>query len=193
LHDTTFNVSATPVVVLQTLYSNTGANADPITFTDSNAYNVLQTRRLAVVDGSSATSGYICDFSSLITLPYEQGVYYDQNSTTVSIPIITSNTILSTIPVYTKNSKSKISGFVTCALSAGAPFLVFVGVYVNGVLASIGEFQHYLHVPSVSSVPFDFILPLSRMDVVTLEIRATNTGANIINYSMNIIQQTTTY
>jgi hypothetical protein len=55
----------TPVVVLVTSFNNIAANADPVLFTDGTSRNVLQTRTMQIVDGTSATSGYICDASAL--------------------------------------------------------------------------------------------------------------------------------
>jgi hypothetical protein len=54
-----------PVVVLATNFNNVAPNADPVLFTDGTARNVLQTRTLQIVDGTSATAGYICDASAL--------------------------------------------------------------------------------------------------------------------------------
>ena len=53
------------VVVLDTSFNNISANADPVLFTDSVSRNVLQTRTLKIVDGTSATAGYICDASAM--------------------------------------------------------------------------------------------------------------------------------
>lgn len=52
----------TAVLVLNTVYNNVSADADPVLFTDGFSRNVLQTLEFTVVDGNSGTAGYICDW-----------------------------------------------------------------------------------------------------------------------------------
>lgn len=46
----------------------TAANADPVTFTDGNTYNVHEIRKIVIGNGTNATSGYVGDFASAARL-----------------------------------------------------------------------------------------------------------------------------
>jgi len=65
LDATTFVAAATAVVVINTTY-NSGADGDPFTFTDGSSHNVLEIRRMSVVDGSGATPGFVANYADVV-------------------------------------------------------------------------------------------------------------------------------
>jgi hypothetical protein len=93
-----------PVVVLATNFNNIAANADPVLFTDGTARNVLQTRTLQIVDGTSATAGYICNASALgfLTNVGNVATPYVQNGSGGTTTSVTPFTITGGITVSKK-------------------------------------------------------------------------------------------
>lgn len=65
-----FTAAVGAVAVLDTTYF-TATNADPVKFTDGNNYNVHAIRKILIVDGDSATAGYIDDFANLLQPIYK--------------------------------------------------------------------------------------------------------------------------
>jgi hypothetical protein len=184
---TTFAITATPVVCLDIQYNNLAANADPVLFTDSFSRRVLQTRQLSVVDGSSATSGYICDFSSLVVLPYEQGVEYDQsNSVTIGVGGV--STLISTLTLNTRNAVTIIQGFVNVFKAGGTGVNVYIEVKKNGTIINFGQLPSFAQPSAVTTIPFTFIENVRRNDVLQLTMYSGGTPITVYAYNFTAIQ-----
>ncbi len=187
LPDTTFTITATPVVCLDIQYNNLSANADPVLFTDGNSRNVLQTRQLSVVDGSSSSSGYICDFSSLIILPYEQGLEYDQaNNTTITVT--TSSTTIASVQINTHNAVSIIQGFVNVYKTAGSGVTVNIEIKKNGTLVGFGVMPSYAQPAAVTTIPFTIINNIDRNDIIELSMYTATGNVLVSAYNLTIMQ-----
>lgn len=184
---TTFAITATPVVCLDIQYNNLAANADPVLFTDGNSRKVLQTRQLSVVDGSSSTSGYICDFSSLIVLPYEQNTDYVYDSTTTVITAATTTTIAQ-YTSRTGNNKSLIS-FTANILNGSTAQQIIFYIHRNGSsIGTINTISELFDANGLRIISFTIPTLILRNDIIEIKAFAATTSFTIDGVTLQIIQ-----
>lgn len=175
----------TPVLVLSTAFNNIAANADPVLFTDSISRNVLQTRTMQIVDGTSGTSGYICDFSAL-TIIDESAI---QSALSTSGTTINAITELQRINSKYKNSASLVTAVVTANSSAGNDLNVYLKL--NGsILSNTAYTTGHLASGSLNqTISLQTVLSINRFDVVALEVNPNSVSTYIGNSSLVINQQ----
>jgi len=184
--NSSFTPTNHPVVVLVTSFNNTGANSDPVLFTDGTSRNVLQTRTMAVVDGTSATAGYIADLSS-ITVINEFNVVNDISNTSIAY---TTSTVFSTIIMPTTNTYSQI--LVTAVFDSNDSTHVHsLQILKNGVVITTGVGTAYVTCSAngATMVNAQVTTVIYRNDVITCKINPhSGSTVNIDSYCVTVIQ-----
>jgi hypothetical protein len=175
----------TPVVVLVTSYNNVAANADPILFTDGTSRNVLQTRTMQIVDGTSGTSGYICDFSALSIID-ECKLQYDLSSGSTTINSISS---LRQVTSVSKNSQTLITAVVNASSATGNDLNVYIKV--NGTIQNNTAYAtgHLAASSALQTIYLQTVLSINRGDIIILEVNPNSTSTVIGSSSLAVNQQ----
>jgi hypothetical protein len=183
---TSFTFGATPVLCINIANNNIAANADPVLFTDGNSRNVLQTRIMQVVDGSSATAGYVAAIASVYILP-EQNCMYDFSQ--ISTPYTTS-TVFSTITANTYHPHTNI--IVTAVFDSNDSTHVHsLQILKNGTLITQGATTAYVTCSAngATMVQAQTVTTVYRGDVITCKINPhSGSTVNIDSYTVSVIQ-----
>ena len=184
--NSSFTPANHPVVVLVTTFGNIAANADPVLFTDGTSRNVLQTRTMAVVDGTSSTANYIADLSAINVIG-EFNNYSDYSSTTVAYTV---STVFSTITCTTANQFSQI--FVTAVFnSIDTTHVHSLQILKNGTVITTGVGTAYVTCSAngTTMVNAQVVTVINRGDVITCKINPhTGSTVNIDSYCVSILQ-----
>lgn len=170
------------VVVLSTTFNNIAANADPVLFTDGTSRNVLQTRTLQIVDGTSATAGYICDASAL---SYSTNIdpattSFIQNGSGATIT--TTSSIIGGVGLSRKGN-AKITATMQLHVASGITENAQIKITKNGtavytaietLVASSGTFYNTITI-------FSYLGQINSTDLI--DITLTSVGGNAITVS----------
>jgi len=182
-----FNPTGTQqaVVVLVTSFNNVSASADPVLFTDGTSRNILQTRTMQVVAGSSASTGYICDYTAL-NYADEAKNYFAGSSGSANISTVST---LGAVTVATKNGLSIITAVVNAYSASGNRLIATI--QINGTpLTNSGSVSIDLAGGSARAViTVQTYSALNRGDVVTLVADPSSTSTTIASWSLVVNQQ----
>ena len=183
---TSFTFSNIPVLCFNTQYNNIAANADPVLFTDSISRNVLQTRTMQIVDGTSGTAGYISPIAS-VYIVNENNTNFDYSYT--STPYTTS-TVFSTLTMNTCNSLTHI--FVTAVFnSTDTTHVHSLQILKNGTVITTGVGTAYVTCSAngTTNINAQVITQINRGDIITCKINPhSGSTVNIDSYAVSVIQ-----
>jgi hypothetical protein len=183
---TSFVFGLTPVLCISVANNNIAANADPVLFTDGNSRNVLQTRTMQVVDGSSATAGYVAAIASVGILP-EQNCMYDFSQT---VTPYTTSTVFSTITANTYHPHTNI--IVTAVFnSSDSTHVHSLQIQKNGTFIGQGASIAWVTCSAngLTMVQAQTVTTVNRGDVITCKINPyPGSTVNIVSYTVSVIQ-----
>jgi hypothetical protein len=179
-----FTPAATPVLVYDTQYNNIAANADPVLFTDGSSRNILQTKRMAVVDGNSGTSGYICDFSA-IQIQDEKN---SQALTSSSSSTINTINILGYFNSVAKNSYTTILATINGFSASGNRVVGYIKVNGTPLTDSGAISIDFAGGSAHNQVVINTSFPINRGDLIELVADPNGTTTTISSWSLIIIQ-----
>jgi hypothetical protein len=179
-----FTPTATPVLVYDTQYNNIAADADPVLFTDGNSYNVLQTRRMLVVDGNSGTAGYICDFSAIQVIDERNS----QSLTSSSASTINTVNVLGNFNAIAKNSNSTIFATINGFSATGNRVVGYIRVNGNPLTDSGAVSVDFPGGSFHAQVVINTSTPINRGDLIELVVDPNSTTTTISSWSMLLIQ-----
>ena len=183
---TSFTFSSTPVLCLNTQYNNIAANADPVLFTDGTSRNVLQTRTMQIVDGTSATVGYISAIAS-VPIVNETNTSYDYSNTSTAY---LTPTVFSTMFMGTFNAHTQI--FVTAVFdSTDTTHVHSLQILKNGTVITSGVGTAYVTCSAngATNINAQVITTINRGDKITCKINPfSGSTVNIDSYAVSVIQ-----